>query len=69
MDWQDWTGEIRYMDVGAIVYYLHTVPWMVRGFSVDTHLEHLLKLQAQLEAEGSLVFANKMFMIEAKLPV
>ncbi len=67
--WQDWTGEIRYLDVGAIVYYLHAVPWMVRGFSVDTHLDYLLKLQAQLEQEGSLVFANKMYMIEAKLPV
>lgn len=66
---QDWTGTMCFNDVGAIVYYLHTVPWMVKGFSVATHLDYLLKLQAQLQKKGDLTFASKKFMIEARLSV
>lgn len=38
----------------VIVYYLKAVPWLVDGFSVETHLPHLLALQGQLERGWSL---------------
>ncbi len=65
---EDWEGELAFTDVGALVYYLKAVPWLVPGFSVATHLENLLALQRRLEAEGKLVFAAKKYIIEARKP-
>jgi hypothetical protein len=48
------------------VYYLKAVPWIVPGFSVATHLDGLLSLQARVEKEGELSFAAKKFLIEAQ---
>lgn len=63
---EDWSGDLAFTDVGAIVYYLKAVPWLVPGFSVEKHLENLLALQRRLENEGKLVFAAKKYMIEAR---
>jgi len=54
-----------FTDVGAIVYYLKAVPWSVPGFSVETHLKYLLKLQEQLENQKSLSFVARKYLIEA----
>jgi SAM-dependent methyltransferase len=64
---ENWSGVFTFTDVGAIVYYLKAVPWLVPGFSVATHLDGLLALQARLE-EGELSFAAKKFLIEARKP-
>ncbi|MEZ4736961.1 MAG: hypothetical protein R3E79_58520 [Caldilineaceae bacterium] len=64
----DWSGDLVFTDVGAIVYYLKAVPWLVPDFSVEAHLENLLALQRRLEAEGELVFTAKKYMIEAHKP-
>ncbi len=69
VDAQDWTGKITFTDVGAIVYYLTTVPWMVRDFSVDSHLDYLIALQKRIEVEGTLKFDTKKYMIEAYKPI
>ena len=45
LDAREWTGKFTFADVGAIVYYLKAIPWVVDGFSVETHLAHLLALQ------------------------
>ena len=47
---QEWSGTLAFTDVGAIVYYLKAVPWLVPGFSVETHLGYLLKLQRRLDS-------------------
>lgn len=65
---EDWTGRFTFTDVGAIVYYLKAVPWLVPGFSVPTHLDGLSALQDRLEKEGKLSFAAKKFLIEARKP-
>jgi SAM-dependent methyltransferase len=62
---QNWSGELAFTEVGAIVYYLKAVPWLVPGFSVETHLNYLLKLQEQLEKQGKLVFSARKYLIEA----
>ena len=46
-DTREWSGRLSFTDVGAVVYYLRAVPWLVPGFSVATHSEHLLALQRQ----------------------
>ena len=63
---QDWSGKLRFTDVGAIVYYLKAVPWSVPGFSVDSHLTYLLRLQDRLESNGELVFEARKYLIEAR---
>jgi SAM-dependent methyltransferase len=65
---EDWSGTFTFTDVGAVVYYLKAVPWLVPGFSVATHLDSLLALQDKLEKEGELPFAAKKFLIEARKP-
>jgi len=53
---ESWTGYLTFYDVGAIVYYLKAVPWIVEGFSVDNHLDKLLALQARLDQGERLCF-------------
>lgn len=62
---QEWSGPLLFTDVGAIVYYLKVVPWLVPGFSVDTHSKYLLTLQRRLESGKRLAFVARKYLIEA----
>jgi SAM-dependent methyltransferase len=62
---ETWQGRLTFHDVGAIVYYLKAVPWLVPGFSVATHTDVLLRLHARLEREGALIFEARKYLIEA----
>ncbi len=66
IDAQDWSGQLSFTDVGAIVYYLKAVPWLVPGFSVATHAEQLLALQSRLETGDRLSFLASKYLIEAR---
>ena len=55
VDAQEWQGELTFTDVGAVVYYLRAVPWLVRGFAVQSHLAGLWALQRRLDAGEGLV--------------
>ena len=66
MDLQEWSGQLAFTDVGAIVYYLKAVPWLVPGFSVASHSEYLLALQDRLEKNGPLSFTARKYLIEAR---
>ena len=68
IDVQAWSGQLAFTDVGAIVYYLKAVPWLVSGFSVDTHMDYLMQLQEQLDEGGALVYEAKKYLIEARKP-
>jgi SAM-dependent methyltransferase len=62
---QDWSGRLCFTDVGAIVYYLKAVPWLVPGFSVETHSHYLRMLQRRLESGSGLVFVARKYLVEA----
>jgi SAM-dependent methyltransferase len=66
VDLREWSGKLAFTDVGAIVYYLKAVPWLVQGFSVETHLKQLLRLQDRLDAGEGLVFIARKYLIEAQ---
>jgi SAM-dependent methyltransferase len=66
---QEWTGKLIFKDVGAIVYYLKAVPWIVENFSVERNLDHLMALQQRLEKEGELVFCQRMMVVKTNKPV
>jgi SAM-dependent methyltransferase len=61
-----WSGWTRFHSVGALVYYLKAVPWIVAGFSVEAHLPYLLKLQERLEREGTLAFTDKSMLVQCR---
>lgn len=63
---EEWSGTFSFTDVGAIVYYLEAIPWLVPGFSVETHQDTLLRLQNRLERGEGLVFEARKYLIEAR---
>lgn len=63
---REWNGKTVFKDVGAIVYYLKAIPWIVPGFSVETHCKYLLKLQDRIDREGELAFTRKLLFVKAK---
>ena len=62
---REWSGRLSFTDVGAIVYYLKAVPWLIPGFSVETHLRYLLALQRRLNSGDGLTFVARKYLIEA----
>lgn len=64
-DTREWSGRLSFTDVGAIVYYMRAVPWLVRGFSVETHLPYLVALQRRLEGGDGLEVVARKYLIEA----
>jgi hypothetical protein len=61
----EWTGRLTFDDVGAIVYYLRAVPWLVPGFTVETHLSPLCTLQERLDQGTTLSFQARLYWMEA----
>ncbi len=62
--------ELRteFFDVGAVVYFLRKVIWMVPGFTVEAYLPTLRRLHEQIETEGRFVATTRRFLIEAHKP-
>ena len=56
----------EFFDIGAVVYYLRKVIWMVPDFRVDRYEERLRALDAQIRADGSYVAYATRFLIEAR---
>lgn len=65
---EDWQGKLVFKDVGALVYYLKAIPWLVPNFGVDGYFDQLLALQERLEQEGELVYENMRYWVEARQP-
>jgi SAM-dependent methyltransferase len=63
---EEWSGKIEFNDVGALVYFLKNIPWIVKDFSVDRYLPILEKLQRRIQMGERLVFTNARFMILAE---
>ena len=61
-------GAIRFFDVGALVWFARIIEWEFPDFSVDTHLENLLRAQAQLERDGCLSGRTHRFLLITQKP-
>lgn len=62
---KEWIGKVEFKDVGAIVYFLKAIPWVVADFSVDRNLDHLERLQYRIDSGEKLEFAAARFLIQA----
>jgi SAM-dependent methyltransferase len=60
-----WRGAVTFADVGAVIYFLKAIPWVVQGFAVERHLDALEALQAKLDDGQPLQFTYTRFLIEA----
>jgi SAM-dependent methyltransferase len=60
--------RIEFFDIGAVVYFLRKVIWMVPGFTVEAYLPQLRALHERIVADGSFVAHSTRFLIEARKP-
>ncbi|MFG2871089.1 class I SAM-dependent methyltransferase [Streptomyces sp. NPDC048338] len=56
----------EFFDIGAVVYFLRKVIWMVPGFTVDGYLDRLRDLDERIRAEGPFVAHTTRFLIHAR---
>jgi len=57
---------IRFYDVGAFVWFARIIEWEFPGFSVDACYEQLLKLQKQIDTQGSFEGTIHRFLLVAR---
>ncbi|MFK0296610.1 class I SAM-dependent methyltransferase [Streptomyces sp. NPDC090442] len=58
----------EFHDIGAVVYFLRKVVWMVPGFTVEQYRERLRELDGLIRREGAFVAHTTRFLIEARKP-
>jgi SAM-dependent methyltransferase len=58
----------EFFDVGAVIYFLRKVVWMVPGFTVQKYLPQLRALHDKIQVEGPFVAHTARFLIEARKP-
>ncbi|MFC5724949.1 class I SAM-dependent methyltransferase [Streptomyces gamaensis] len=58
----------EFLDVGAVIYFLRKVIWMVPGFTVERHRDRLRELHELIERDGPFVAHTTRFLIEARRP-
>ena len=56
------------LDVGALVWFARIIQWEFPGFSVDTHMEGLLRAQKVLEEKGCIPGSTHRFFLAAVKP-
>jgi SAM-dependent methyltransferase len=66
IDCREWSGNISFADVSALVYFLKAIPWMVPEFTVETHLKYLLRFQNRLDNGEPLTFTQRRYLFEAR---
>lgn len=60
--------RIEFHDIGAVVYFLRKVIWMVPDFTVEKYTPQLKELHQWIEANGPFVAHSTRFLIEARKP-
>lgn len=58
----------EFLDIGAVVYFLRKVIWMVPGFTVEKYRDRLRELHELIQVEGPFVAHSSRSLIEARRP-
>jgi SAM-dependent methyltransferase len=56
----------EFRDVGAMIYFLRKVIWIVPGFTVDRYRDRLRDLHDKIQADGPFTATTTRFLIEAR---
>lgn len=67
-DAQETYPQSTFAHVGAVVYYLRAIPWLVQGFSVAKYRDRLLALHEHIQEHGGFTVTDQQFLIEAVKP-
>lgn len=59
-------ATVRFFDVGAFVYYLRAIPWIVPNFDADADRDTLHRIHDTIQADGSFGVGSYRFLIEAR---
>jgi SAM-dependent methyltransferase len=60
--------RVAFYDIGAVVYFLRLVPWIVPGFSVDRYREELRRVHERIERDGVFETTSSRTLIDAARP-
>ncbi|MEU8118561.1 class I SAM-dependent methyltransferase [Spirillospora sp. NPDC049024] len=60
--------RMEFFDIGAVVYFLRKVIWIVPGFTVDGHHDRLRELDARIRRDGVFTAHSSRTLIEARKP-
>ena len=60
--------RMEFFDIGAVVYFLRKVIWMVPGFSVDRHRDRLRALDERIRTDGPFVAHSVRILFDARKP-
>lgn len=58
--------RVEFFDIGAVIYFLRKVIWMVPGFTVAEYRDRLRELHERIESEGPFIAHSTRFLIEAR---
>ncbi|MFG1682802.1 class I SAM-dependent methyltransferase [Nonomuraea sp. NPDC049269] len=58
--------RMEFRDIGAVIYFLRKVIWIVPGFSVDRYRKELRELHERIQEDGPFVAHSTRFLIEAR---
>jgi SAM-dependent methyltransferase len=62
------SAATTFSDIGAFAWYLKAIPWVIDGFSIETHRFHLTRLHRRFLAEGPITIRQPAFWVEAIKP-
>lgn len=65
---QECFRTIAFRDVGALVWFARIIQWEFPGFSVDSHLEGLIRAKKVLEEQGIIRGSTHRFFLLARKP-
>jgi uncharacterized protein YbaR (Trm112 family) len=63
--WLEGSTRVTYHDIGAVVYTLLHVPWIIPHFSVDHYRARLYELHLRMQREGGFTSTSFGFVVEA----
>ena len=65
---QEASVQMRFYDVGAIIFHVRAIPWQFPGFSVERYRKHLEVLHQRIMASGYVQVTSRRFLILARKP-
>jgi SAM-dependent methyltransferase len=63
---ETWRGPVTFQDVGALVYFLKAIPWVIADFDVERCRDVLQSLHRQLQTGRPLQFTYSRFLIQTR---
>lgn len=63
---ETWRGPVTFAEVGALIYFLKAIPWVIADFDVERCRDVLASLHRQLQAGRPLRFTYSRFLIQTK---